>query len=711
MSTKAQRKKRQQQRIESKYSGSYEAPIFGSVSIEAEAGEQAKRRFSIEAYDGGQLSVDGLPYPVVVELSSASFWAPNTPVNIHHDSKRPVGHSDKQTIEADGITFEGDFSVPGQDTENVIDAFKRGFRWQASIKAMGPVKLTPRGQILRTNGRTFEGPVFLMRDAKVSHVALVSEGASEGTSVSIAASAAQKEGEEMTIAEFCAENGIDEQGLSESGRAKIEAALTTEVDVTERGDKEPQAATVEASSATAGELQKLKQEFADEMRRMRTIEASLKDFPELAEKAASDEWDVDRIKLEAQLATQAVELEKMKERTVPTVVSATGSVKPEQAGVVLEAALSKTYGMSQSEWEKHYNEATLEAASGSNFHDMTLHSYYRAVIQAAGMSFHGGSKSGLVETAVEANAKIEAAGSAFSTISVPKVLSNVMNKRLLAAYTRNDSVVPFFCGRRSLTDFKPTYSYRVEGSGELEQLGPDGEIKHGRLIENEYTLQIDTFAKMLALTRKMQINDDLGALTDIGDKLGVMAWKAEQRAGIELLLTPGGSFYASSGDNTNLLTGASSALDIDSLTSADLLADSMVDDDGYPVGVEFDRLLVGSGNKIKANHLTTKSEIKVTGDGDAIFFDNPHAGNYEARATRWLGNSKVTGNSATAWFLFANPAGSESAFYVGYLNGRDQPIVDSGETAFNTLGMQWRCYYDFGFGPGNRRLVIRSNGA
>ena len=49
------------------------------------------------------------------------------------------------------------------------------------------------------------------------------------------------------------------------------------------------------------------------------------------------------------------------------------------------------------------------------------------------------------------------------------------------------------------------------------------ELKHATVSEESYTNRIDTFGRMISLTRQMMINDDLGAFTQIPRIIGRMS--------------------------------------------------------------------------------------------------------------------------------------------------------------------------------------------
>ena len=73
---------------------------------------------------------------------------------------------------------------------------------------------------------------------------------------------------------------------------------------------------------------------------------------------------------------------------------------------------------------------------------------------------------------------------------------------------------------RSTRDFKVNTSYALTGANKYEKVGDGGDIKHGELGELPYTNRVETYGRMLAITRQTIINDDLSALTAVPMKLG-----------------------------------------------------------------------------------------------------------------------------------------------------------------------------------------------
>ena len=112
----------------------------------------------------------------------------------------------------------------------------------------------------------------------------------------------------------------------------------------------------------------------------------------------------------------------------------------------------------------------------------------------------------------------------------------------------------------------------MTGAFKFEQVGADGELKHGKLDEQKFGQRADTHGIMFALTRQMIINDDMGAFTDIPRQIGMGAAEAIADAVWTLWLSnptqaDGKAFFHA--DHKNYLEGADTTLTVDGLTAAE----------------------------------------------------------------------------------------------------------------------------------------------
>jgi hypothetical protein len=197
---------------------------------------------------------------------------------------------------------------------------------------------------------------------------------------------------------------------------------------------------------------------------------------------------------------------------------------------------------------------------------------------------------------------------------------------------------------------------------------------------------------MFAISRQDIINDDLSALTRIPQKLG--------RGGA---LKLNDVFWAEFMDNATHFTAArgnydedtDTALSIGGLTLADTLFRNQTDPDGYPVAITPRILLVPNALAVTAMQLMNTVTV-IDGSSTALQpASNPFAGRFKVVTSSYLSNSNYTGYSTTAYYLLADP-NDLPAIEVAFLNGRDTPIVESADADFNTLGVQFRGYHDFG---------------
>jgi hypothetical protein len=66
-------------------------------------------------------------------------------------------------------------------------------------------------------------------------------------------------------------------------------------------------------------------------------------------------------------------------------------------------------------------------------------------------------------------------------------------------------------------------------------------------------------------------------------------------------------------------------------------------------------------------------------------------------------------NSATAWYLAANPNSVDTIEYC-YLDGAEGPVIES-EVGFEVDGMSWKCRLDFAAKAIDFRGLLKSAGA
>ncbi len=303
--------------------------------------------------------------------------------------------------------------------------------------------------------------------------------------------------------------------------------------------------------------------------------------------------------------------------------------------------------------------------------------------------------------------RMELVRAALSTLSLPTALGNVANKVLLDSYNETPASWRAFCAVRSASDFKANTAIRPSWTGQLEQVAPGGELKHGGISEALSSFQVDTFAKMLSVDRRTIINDDLSVFQDAAASFGRMAMRKVSDLVYQVLLANGGGFF--SVGNGNYLDGADSALNIDSLAKAIALMRTQRDASGNDLDLRPATLLVTPELEPVARMLLESEFVQRAEDvptGNSL----RRAVNLEVEPR--LSNTTKFGSAASAkhWYLFTKP--NAVPMIVAFLNGKQTPTVEffGLDQDVNRLAVSWRVFFDFGSALCDPRAAVRSKG-
>ena len=665
----------------------------------AAAGEKAKNpRFTLSAYNGGPMRLNGWTHPVVVDMQGLSVAATKLPVYANHDTEdidALLWQTGSVTIMQGKLAAEGEVTGRSPTCQAVLDHAANGFEWQASIGAtVDQTEFIAAGKTCLVNGQSVAGPVTIARKSTLGEISFVALGADTSTSARIAASAAQERN--MEFAEWVkAEFGLNAAELSEDQKAK----LTAKYEASKKPPADPPAQTppVAASSAQAPDpVAELRAKTAAEMDRIAAVGTIAKDHPKIAAQAVKEGWGEDKTKLEVLQASRP-------QPGAPAVHAHGGLALSEQS---IEAAALLASGYSGDRLLKlKFPEQVIDA--GARFKGVGPRSIIELACRMSGIELpycpHDVTRDWL--------------RAAFSTVSVPNILSNLMNKFLLEGYTNVDQAWSRIAKRGPVNDFKPQYRLRLTEDFTFEPLGADGEIKHGKLGEQKYTIQADTYGKMFGLTRQQIVNDDLSAFADLPRRFGRGAGLAVNKVFWTRWLankdSAGNDFFVAG--NSNYISGATTNLSYDSLDTLYTAFLTQTDPFGNPLGIVPKILLVPSCLEPLAKRMIQSQDmiaalVSTSGTPKGIPPKNVYADMFDVVGTPYLQNSTFPGYSTTAWYLLAEPT-QLHAIEAAFLNGQEMPTVERAEADFDTLGIMFRGWIDFGVQLGEPRAAQMSKGA
>jgi hypothetical protein len=665
--------------------GAAEGDAVGPATFEAIA-------YAGERVPGGTAS-PRLDADYVIELSGMT-QAKNPKVNLDHKSTQRVGHLTDYANDGKQLRVAGALSAATPHRDEVVKSAADGYAWEVSIEAnlSKPRKLAA-GKTAVVNGRTETGPLYIFGKSVLTDLGFVSHGASEGNEVRIAASAAGAESMNE-FEKFAASLGVDLESASEAVKANLQSVFDAQ--------QSTKPTAVKLSIADLAEAQRKENVRVESINQCSL--AAMKENPifidqieGLAKAAIESKMEADRFELELIRATR----------------SKAGQFRAQMQSTaadpkVIECALAMATGLPNI--EKHYSEKTLEAVDRSGMRSVSLQ---QIILQSAtqnGYQARPGERisTGNIRSVLRACfAEDVQARLGFSTASLPNILGAVANKQILAGYMEEDPTWREIAQVKSVSNFYTQNYYRMLDSLEYEEVGSGGEIKHGTLGEETYTSQAKTYGKMLGITRTQIINDDLGAFDDIRTRLGRGAAKKFNNVFWTAFIN-NSSFYTSA--RTNYIEGSTTNLGTDGV--------------GLGLAIKACRTMTTPsadgtkriGNGFVPSVLLVPPELETNAE---IYYRNPNMGavgnssaniyanRYRPVVQNRLSDSAFTGYSTTAFYLI----GDMKPMLVTFLNGQQSPTVESTDADFDTLGIQFRGYHDFGCDKSEYLGSLKSKGA
>lgn len=675
-----------------------------------------------QAYGGGKMKLKDWPHPLVVDYAGLTV-PPSVPLLINHEN-HPNAKIGAVAAKREGASFlvDGEIIVQdetgpaakivapllppdGQPTTGDISR-----DWQLSIGAAPQrVEFIPAGHSRVINGTSHEGPFFHVKQSVLREISVVAIGADASTWMRLAATfggaatdaaPTPDGGNTMPFDAWLKAHGLDGKQFTEAQIAELKAAF-------DAGGAPPAAFVTPApvapavpdvqATATAPDIQAAAQNaVVAERQRVSAIRAACKGFPQIEAQAIDEGWTMDQTNAALVAALQASRPQ------APSIMQRTKA----PAGAVIEAAALMSGDIDENAIVASLGEQAVDGARKSFRHGIGIQRMILEAAWANGCDIRAFTddpravmRAAFDETAIRAG---------FSSISLPDILSNVANKYLLAGFESVEQVWRAISAIKPVKDFKTVTSYRLTGDLEYQEVGPDGELKHGGVDEESFSNQAKTYGRMFSVTRVNIINDDLGALTALPRRIG-RGGALKLNKVFWTTFLDNATFFT--GARKNYASGAGTALDLDSLTAAEQLFLDQTDPDGNPLAITARVLLVPTALKVKAYQYMISTRLNETttankGKGS----DNPHAGKWDVQCSAYLSNALIPGHSSAAWYLLASPADLPVIETV-FLNGNQSPTVESADADFNTLGIQMRGYHDFGVALQDYRGGVKMAGA
>ena len=279
---------------------------------------------------------------------------------------------------------------------------------------------------------------------------------------------------------------------------------------------------------------------------------------------------------------------------------------------------------------------------------------------------------------------VSAIKASFSTVNLPGILSNAINKRIKAGWDYAEDSWRKIADITSVSDYKQFSTYVLNSKGDYEEVANGGTIPTGELAETGYSNQLKRYGLMFSIDEMDIINDDLNAINQRAFQFG-------RKASLKLnkvfwtLFQADTDFFKTA--NNNIITGAG-ALDASSLAKLVKAFRKQTDVNGDILGYEPRILLVPAALEVEAQKLYDDAEIRDTTASKQYLTGNPWRGKFTPVASAYL-------TSDDDYYLLADPT-IAATMQVAFLNGQQAPVVESNPTNFDTFGISYRGKFSFG---------------
>lgn len=290
---------------------------------------------------------------------------------------------------------------------------------------------------------------------------------------------------------------------------------------------------------------------------------------------------------------------------------------------------------------------------------------------------------------------------AISTTDYPDLLTSTVNRQLRRFFEAVNNPYMKLCNQTTVSDFRAKTGVQIDGKVTFDKIAEDGEYKAAKILQNsKATVAVETYGKLVKITRKAIINDDLDAFSRIPKILAQGARNLQTQMFWDLIIknakTPDGVslFHATHGN----LAGAGATISEATLNAAMVAMMKQQSPAGEEIGLTPKYLIVPVELQTTAQKLL--ATITATKTGDVNPFHNAFEIISEVRLSR---------DSATAWYMAADPS-TVDGLICAYLDGEEGLYTES-RTNFDDDSVETKARMEFGVAAWEHRGWYKNPGA
>ncbi|HEX8382443.1 MAG TPA: prohead protease/major capsid protein fusion protein [Sphingomonas sp.] len=286
---------------------------------------------------------------------------------------------------------------------------------------------------------------------------------------------------------------------------------------------------------------------------------------------------------------------------------------------------------------------------------------------------------------------------AMTTSDFANALSYATNRRVRAAFAAAPQTFRPFVSTGTLPDFKPTQIVGLGDAPALLLVPEMGEFKRGAVTDTGLTYRLQTYGRVIAISRQAIVNDDKDLFGRIPTMFGRKAADLESDLVYGTLLG-----NPTMGDNQPLFSVAAgnlalvgTAITVASVSAGETAMLQQKNDEGGFLTIRPEFLIVGPLQKVAAQAFLTAVAAGKTADV------NPYPGNLQL-----IVDPRITGYQ---WLLSASPDAFDT-MVLAHLDGQEELFTET-RVGFDVDGVENKARLDVGAAVVDRRGFYRNPGA
>jgi ATP-dependent protease ClpP protease subunit len=310
---------------------------------------------------------------------------------------------------------------------------------------------------------------------------------------------------------------------------------------------------------------------------------------------------------------------------------------------------------------------------------------------------------------------------AVGTGDLPSVFENTINKALDTTMQAVKATFPIWTSTKAVKDFRQFSLAKLSSVSDVKEIKENQDFTIGSISDKKEVGTLKTKGIFMSLSREAQINDDLGALTDMGAALGRSIMNGQERDCYDYLfgtafagptLTEDNAVMFSTGRGNLLTSGgaAPSSTTIDAgvlaMMTRTKLKGNPADKNEY-TGIMPRFLIVPPKHKGAAERTVYSPSYPDATYSSGVYNAYAASGSTPLVVVTvpYLGALDADG-----WYLAADSMDIPTIVRLT-LNGNESPFIEQDiARGKDPLGINFRCYYDWAFMAGDWRGMYCNDG-